>query len=362
MFKRNTRLLAILAAAAAMLVSCKDDEEDTVVLPSLSGQVRFYVDLFVEKNATVTITPSGAIHPEGNGIGYYWTISPPLEDSDEDTQTDTTRLETDPATVTGAITYTFPDKIGSYTVGCTAFASGYYSLSTSTVITVVDPEESLTGMDTGFSGTYGTYTDGRDGKRYRTVEIGNREWFAENLKYAGDGNTGIPYANAEAMSDVFGKYYTWDEAMSACPESDGWRVPDEEDWTVLARELSGDGSLEAFGRFGGIAGKMMVDASFNSEENYLWEFWPEVNITNESGLAVIPCGFANLSEDMNGESFGTFESMPEYAAFWTGETYEKDPEQACYRYIFSQAPDLCISAAQKRGSFAATVRCVRDAE
>lgn len=62
-----------------------------------------------------------------------------------------------------------------------------------------------------------SFTDPRDGQKYKTVKIGNQVWMAENLKYKG---------GAKLVSET-GAYYTWDSALVACP--DGWRLPSKEE-------------------------------------------------------------------------------------------------------------------------------------
>ena len=361
---RNIRTVIAAALAIFAAAACKKDDEDEEVLPSLSGQLRFEAESYISKGAKLTMTPSGVTHPEGKGLGYYWSVSPLTE------KNDTTKFETDAPSVTGTFSYEFPDSLGTFKVTCSAFASGYYSTSSSKYVTTVDPEESLIDMELGYEGEYGSMTDDRDGRTYRTVQAGNLEWFAENLAYAGteDEPCGLPYYNAEAMSDVFGRYYTWNEAMEACP--DGWHLPSEEDWLDLGNALKdGEAELAAFNIMEGIPGKMMVEASFNSEENQMWEYWPDVKITNESGLAVIPCGFANISYDEKGRRVGTFDSdYYLFAAFWSSDEYNAQTDaiepsgedgEAFYRYIYWNAPVLQINYASK-DSFATTVRCVRD--
>ena len=39
------------------------------------------------------------------------------------------------------------------------------------------------------------------------------------------------------MDMIFGKYYTWTEAQTACPE--GWELPSDADFVELARKVSG---------------------------------------------------------------------------------------------------------------------------
>jgi len=53
---------------------------------------------------------------------------------------------------------------------------------------------------------FGSFCDQRDNRTYRTVKIGNQEWFAEDLRYKS--NSGL---------------YTYDEAVKSLPE--GWHLP-----------------------------------------------------------------------------------------------------------------------------------------
>ena len=358
----------VIAAALAVLAvaACKKEEDETETLPSFSGQLSFEAEPYIKKGVTLTLKPSGPVHPEGKGIGYYWAVPNVTENND------TTKLETDdPKEKDGTAVIKFPDEIGTYTVSCTAFASGYYSTTSTRYVTVVDREESLIDMKLGYDGEYGTCRDGRDGISYRTVKAGSLEWFAENLRYSGNGETGIAYENAEAMSDLFGRYYSWEEATDngnpVCPE--GWRIPTSEDWLDLAnavdgmiKESQGETSTdirftETDADYDGITGAMMVDAKFNSEDNVMWEYWPDVKITNLSGLSIIPCGFANLSETASG-TVGTFDTVYLYAAFWSAES-EEDSDRAYFRYIYWDTPVLQLGTASST-DFAATVRCVRD--
>lgn len=98
----------------------------------------------------------------------------------------------------------------------------------------------------------GTYTDERDGNTYGWVRIGDLEWMTSNLKYY---SWAPYYANMydlfgsypdkvyshyldtdfEADYEMYGNFYTWEEANTVCPE--GWRLPTDEDWKNLERAL-----------------------------------------------------------------------------------------------------------------------------
>jgi uncharacterized protein (TIGR02145 family) len=84
-------------------------------------------------------------------------------------------------------------------------------------------------------GTTGTFTDPRDGRTYKTVVMPDgMEWLAENLNYNQPGS--VFYNNDPSLGDIYGRLYTWQQAMDAVPE--GWRLPTRLDWFNLLGAVS----------------------------------------------------------------------------------------------------------------------------
>jgi len=105
--------------------------------------------------------------------------------------------------------------------------------------------------DPGFE--YGSVTDS-NGKKYKTIEIGDQTWMAENL------NLDVPgsecYNKDVAKCAIYGRLYDWETAMKLpgcnsafcawqidakhqgiCP--DGWHIPSDEDWDKLLSYVGG---------------------------------------------------------------------------------------------------------------------------
>ena len=215
-----------------------------------------------------------------------------------------------------------------------AIADGYTSSTSTHDITIIDTTfigGSLS--DLGIKENDQFFKDA-DGRKYYTTEIAGKTWMKNN--YAG-GTCGIPYRNSKAMAILFGKYYTWEEAQTVCPE--GWHLSTESEWNDM------------IGQFGKLAGAYMVNATFNLTEK-LWPYWPEVSKTNSSGLSAISAGYGYPG---NSGSFN-FCDYGSYALFWTDK--EKDG-MGHYKYINVQTPELMDNFTDKNG-IRASVRCVKD--
>lgn len=326
------RLILITTALAAAVISCKKDDE-TESLPVLQGTMQI-LDLpeFVVPGQVCTLKVKGAVHPEDKGLGYYWKVNPGMSSSD------TTRFENGldryGKESDGTFVHKFPtasDSLLTYTVTCYAFASGYSGNSTSIKTTLVKSGKDGSVRGEGYPSETGTST------------IGSQTWTSSNLT-AGEG---MPFRNAEVMADIFGRYYSFDQAEAACEAlGSDWKLPTLEDWDIMEKYIGSDpeaGKSTA-------AALMLKDATFNGAA--MWEYWPKVGeITNAYGFSAIPTGYANISS-------GTFDGSFEYSVFWTADSVEGDDSLAYCKYLISNQPDLFTDKADK-SSFGASVRCIR---
>ena len=336
MSHRKLNILIFAIAASVCIISCKKDDE-TKVTPSLSGALSFNVPEYVSPNTTLTLTPSGVTHPNDEGLGYYWKVNPTMP------KADTTRyengLDKNGKPSDGSFTFTFSDTLQTCTISGYAYAAGYSYVMKSIECTVVEGgiDRSITNL--GIADKPSIIVDGIV---YPYVSIAGLDWLCRNIA---DKSAGAPYRNSEEMSDVFGRYYSFEEAQTICPE--GWKLPTDAQWEAAA---------EAYGNE---MAALMGNAYFNG--NLMWEYWPAVgDITNASGLSMIPAGYAMLSEkDSDGYySNAQFKGINEYAAFWTADAVEKEAGMAYYRYIFCEQPEFQLGKADTR-TFGANVRCVR---
>ena len=310
--------LAVFAAA-----SCKKDDETTETKPYLYG-VNFDLPTFArpdpDKEHIIPLTPYGVYTGDGKEIEkitYKW-----KENDSEYMEMETFDL--------------WLDHVGNYTITCQASDpdGNYYSTSTSKVIIVIDPTLGKTLTGTGIDATDDHISDPRDQAgecEYYFTRIGNLDWFRNNLAYTG---AGIAYEDADVTSYPLGRYYTWDEAMTACPE--GWRLPTDEEWAAS---------------LGSEAGPLLCEAYLNGTK--MWEYWPDVDKSNDKKMALIPSGYA-----LPALTTPSFHRLYEYAAFWTATESGSDSRMAAYRYIYVQDNKVRSTYAEK-GSLALSVRCVR---
>jgi len=117
-----------------------------------------------------------------------------------------------------------------------------------------------------------TFTDERDGKVYKIVKIGSQTWMAQNLNYAAKGSK--CYDNKAENCAKYGRLYSWDAAMKACPA--GFHVPSFAEWDTL-QEFVGDEGFEAGRKLKSTIG---------------WDDWKgkSGNGTDEYGFSALPGG------------------------------------------------------------------------
>ena len=163
-----------------------------------------------------------------------------------------------------------------------------------------------------------TFTDARDGKTYATTKIGEQVWMAENLNYAADSSW--CYKDDPANCAKYGRLYTWDAAMKACPT--GWHLTTSAEWDALENAIGEE-----------------PETKLKSKE---WDG------TDARGFNALPAGLRY--------HYGDFRSMGSNAHFWTAT--EEDDDYAGNRFLLSDYTGLHSLSYYK--SNALSVRCVKD--
>lgn len=324
----NFRKLIYISAVILAAIACKKDEETTTT-PSLNGNLQIMgLPEFISPGALVTLTNKGAEHPDGEKIGYAWKVSPSM------TKYDTIDV----------FHHKFADTLQTYSVYCSAYASGYSSLSTVTYTTAVAPgyNGSIQGIRYNKIAADSLYVNNMQ-HYYKT--IGTQTWTLNNIAVSG----GVPFRNSELMAEIFGRYYNFESAKAACnaldTETQNWELPTREDWNTLEAYITGN-TNETYGKT--ITAAMFAPVTFNS--GVMYDYWPIVgDITNGSGFSAIPVGYANTTAK-------SFKGYKEYATFWTSD--EATETEAYYTYLICDQPGLFTSKGDK-ASFGASVRCIR---
>lgn len=219
------------------------------------------------------------------------------------------------------------------------------------------------------SGLTGEFTDSRDGKTYKTVEIGNQTWMAENLNYIyGEESSYGCTSGAQDSCNGSGLYYSYDEALDAkrtkcsldlltgddffencdvpqpmqgiCP--DGWHLPSKDEWLTLIAYVTGE--------------ELGDDFHGSKNAGYLLKSskeWPEGSSgSNAFGFSALPVeGQQDLIIPNYNESFEV--------CFWAGSV-DGQTIWLSQDFFCIDGNSAYVSTFMIDGSFtAAPVRCVK---
>ncbi|MCL2261517.1 MAG: hypothetical protein FWC15_09225 [Fibromonadales bacterium] len=159
----------------------------------------------------------------------------------------------------------------------------------------------------------------------KSVKIGNQKWMAKNLNDASKG--GKCYEDKPENCKKYGRLYTWEEAMKACPS--GWHLPNNAEWEALATFAGGMGAA---------GGKLKAKSGWESGGGG----------SDEYGFSAMPGG--------GGLPVGSFLSVGSLGLWWSATEYSADG-------AYSWGMTYIDSGADER-SYGKTnlysVRCVKD--
>lgn len=194
--------------------------------------------------------------------------------------------------------------------------------------------------------TEGTVTD-NSGNTYKTVELGDQVWMAENLKT-------IKFSNGDSIKETandslwklggndiycpvtYGNLYNYQTAINVkniCPS--GWHIPTDDDWDELIDFLGGKYE----------AGALLKDVDQNS---WFLTSDPEPLATNESLFSALAPGYRN--------KVGAYNNARFFAYFWTSTLDKSDSVIVKSMHYGSRAVSTILMD-QKDG---ASIRCVQD--
>jgi len=173
----------------------------------------------------------------------------------------------------------------------------------------------------------GSFIDSRDRKNYRTARIGFLTWMLENLNYQTPNSW--CYDNKATNCAKYGRLYTWDAAMSACPA--GWRLSTDHDWNDLVYT----------------AGIMGAGKKLKSKSDW-YNFRPHWIGTDELGFSALPGGFRY-------SDVARFDNIYSKGNWWLGIGYRNE---GFYRSMSHDDDGIPFGRSNKAAGL--SVRCVQD--
>jgi len=199
------------------------------------------------------------------------------------------------------------------------------------------------------------FQDNRDGRIYKTVQIGDQRWMAENLRFNVRGS--FCYDKKDFNCEKYGRLYNWATSMmlvdfynthtiakivpkykngkihDVCPN--GWHLPSNKEWKKMKYFVGKKGTSDGVG------------ISLKSVDS--WE--KELRLpggSDEFGFNALPGGERDFE--------GRFFDLGRSAVFWTSSEYDEGGARIWWFYYDSRTIDNNFDTKET----GASVRCVED--
>ena len=200
------------------------------------------------------------------------------------------------------------------------------------------------------AGKYGEILDERDGQVYKTTQIGNQIWMAQNLNL--ETQNSRCYNNDSSLCNKYGRLYDWMETVNKqwfecdritscslpsivqgiCPV--GWHVPTKEEFETLIK----------------FAGTFVSGDNLKTPEG-----WNEISTGYDTyGFSALPAGEHECGSPCH------YEGEKEVAFFWTST--ENHETNVYYMFMKDSYGDASLSDNPKNTDWLLSVRCLKDAE
>jgi len=343
---RKLILIVIAILPFWLWIGCDSPEQSQPETPSDSSLntppyiLELTADPFsLEPEGTTTITCI-AMDNESNTLNYNWNAS--LGDI---------------AGAGSAVIYSAPSIRGEYTVSCIVDDG----LDSSDIRIVT--------LNT-YNWTMGLVVD-VDGNSYPTIQLGNQEWMAGNLKvtkyrdstdiatiYSGSewGNldeteTGAYVAYNHNKSGIYGYLYNWYAAVDTRNIAPvGWHVPSDEEWKELERFL---GMTETEVNNNDYRGTNEGSKLAGNSELIEWG-WNDLRNDSEFGSS----GFVALPGGTRDAGSGNFYSEGGTGYFWVTTEHDWNED-----YAWSREINQINTSVRRLTSYKASgrsIRCIKD--
>ena len=170
-----------------------------------------------------------------------------------------------------------------------------------------------------------------DGNIYKTIQIGNLIWMAENLNIKTENSW--CYDNKPENCKKYGRLYSWNAAKKICPT--GFRLPSKDDFKSLIESVKD--SHHGWNDHGLFAGKKLKSQTG-------WE---------EQGYGSDPFGFSALAAGYKNKN--GFEGIGNTSAFWSSDEFDENHTSVVF--FASESDGAFVNEGNKNSAL--SVRCVQ---